>query len=552
MHIRAKLTLVVLPILVVSLVLTGSAAFFVATGAVTRVTQEFLSFKVFQLEKYAESQWRLLVDNDLAGSPPMVEAARAGVASFAESIVRTDTEAILALDAEGGLAMSTRPLNLSDDEREALLPLVREGSRALVTPTLGGVQRVARGFAFPPFGWYLLVSEERETFYSDVTRITRYTAGFLLAACLLSVLLLMLVARRLTSPLTRVVESMEGIIRESDLSTRVPVEYRDETGRLAHTFNIMISELDRAYRQIKRYAYEAVLAQKREHKIRSIFQKYVPQDLIDRFFENPESMLVGDNRQLAILFSDIRGFTSISEGMKPDELVSALNRYFETQVDIIMNRGGIVDKYIGDAIMAFFGAPVQHEDDPLQAVLAGIEMSEALTGFNARQRELGSPEFQIGVGIAYGIVTVGNIGTDRKMDYTVIGDMVNLASRLEGLTKVYHQPLLFSDTLWEPIRGRLPGRFIDTVAVKGRKQGARIYTARKELADGESRAWALHNEAMELYYGRRFAEAAEGFREVLAILPGDDAGESMLERCRRYCESPPPADWDGIEVMTSK
>ncbi len=133
-----------------------------------------------------------------------------------------------------------------------------------------------------------------------------------------------------------------------------------------------------------------------------------------------------------MLFSDIRGFTTISEGMSPDDLVSSLNRYFSGQVDIIMNRSGIVDKYIGDAIMAFFGAPVTHDDDALQAILAGIEMSEAVEDFNRQQKELGKPEFHIGVGINYGIVTVGNIGTDKKMDYTVIGDMVNLASRLEG------------------------------------------------------------------------------------------------------------------------
>jgi class 3 adenylate cyclase/HAMP domain-containing protein len=396
------------------------------------------------------------------------------------------------------------------------------------------------------------VSEERSVFYSDVDAITRYTGLIVLAASALSVLLLTLFARRLTSPLTRVVGTMESIISENDLTARVPVEYRDETGRLAHTFNIMIGELERAYNRIKHYALDAVLAQKREHKIRSIFQRYVPRELIERFFTNPESMLVGDNRQLAILFSDIRGFTTISEAMAPDDLVNSLNRYFETQVDIVMGRKGIVDKYIGDAIMAFFGAPVAHDDDPLQAALAGIEMTEAVTGFNAKQREAGKPEFRIGVGIAWGLVTVGNIGTDKKMDYTVIGDMVNLASRLEGLTKIYHQPLLMSDTLWERVKDNVRTRLIDTVAVKGRTRGARIYTAKKVLDDNESRAWPLHDEAMERYYARDFAQAARLFGEVTALLPGDTASQEMIERSRRYENAPPPPEWDGVEVMTSK
>ena len=552
MLIRVRVTLVVLPVLIVALILTGGAAFFVATGAVTRVTQELLSFKVYELEKYAESQWRLLVENGFSAQPEMVEAAKSGVAAFAESIIRTETELILALDAEGRPAMSTRPLEISETEQAALLPLVSEGRRELVTPTVGGVQRVARGFTFAPFDWYVLVTEERAAFYSDVSNITRYTGAIVVAAAALSVILLLAFARRLTDPLTRVVETMQGIITSDDLTARVAVEYRDETGKLAHTFNIMVGELDKAYSQIKRYAFAAVLAQKREHKVRNIFQKYVPQDLIDRFFKNPESMLVGDNRPLAILFSDIRGFTTISEGMMPDDLVKSLNRYFETQVDIIMNRHGIVDKYIGDAIMAFFGAPVAREDDPVQALLAGIEMNEAIGGFNARQRELGKPEFKIGVGIAYGEVTVGNIGTDRKMDYTVIGDQVNLASRLEGLTKLYKEPLLISDSLRDPVGSQVPTRIIDTVAVKGRSRGAKIYTARKDLSEPERRGWALHDQAMERYYAHDFTEAGRMFREVQAILPGDNASEVMLERSRRYAASPPPADWDGVEVMTTK
>jgi class 3 adenylate cyclase len=238
--------------------------------------------------------------------------------------------------------------------------------------------------------------------------------------------------------------------------------------------------------------------------------------------------------------------------MAPDDLVNSLNRYFETQVDIVMGRKGIVDKYIGDAIMAFFGAPVAHDDDPLQAALAGIEMTEAVTGFNAKQREAGKPEFRIGVGIAWGLVTVGNIGTDKKMDYTVIGDMVNLASRLEGLTKIYHQPLLMSDTLWERVKDNVRTRLIDTVAVKGRTRGARIYTAKKVLDDNESRAWPLHDEAMERYYARDFAQAARLFGEVTALLPGDTASQEMIERSRRYENAPPPPEWDGVEVMTSK
>jgi class 3 adenylate cyclase len=355
---------------------------------------------------------------------------------------------------------------------------------------------------------------------------------------------------------------MNNIINSADLSSRVEVEYQDETGNLANTFNQMIGELDNAYRQIKRYAFDAVLAGKKEERIRHIFQKYVPKDVIDRFFASPEKMLVGDNRRLSILFSDIRSFTTISEGMAPDDLVNSLNRYFSGQVDIIYNRNGIVDKYIGDAIMAFWGAPEKHDDDALQSVLAGLEMIEALAAFNENQRKLGKPEFHIGVGINYGEVTVGNIGSERKMDYTVIGDAVNLASRMEGLTKTYHSELLITEYVYIELQKSLKStanrppklyfRLLDTVAVKGKTKGVKIYTVKHSLSLAETSAWQVHNQGMELYYHRSFRDAAIKFKEVYRLLEKDLNAENLFRRCVEYANNPPPEGWDGVEVMKSK
>jgi class 3 adenylate cyclase/HAMP domain-containing protein len=552
MRIRVKIILVVLPLLIVTLALAGVLSHRVATTSVNRVIQELLDFKVFELRKYAEGQWLLLVENNLVARPEMVNAAKAGVESFAYSILRGESEIILAFDSAGVQTMATSPIQVQPQEREALAKLVQSRSSGLATLPLGGVQRVGKGFFFAPFDWFLLITQPLEVFYSHIQRITRQTVIILAVASALSVALLLWFSRLLTSPLGRVVEAMRRIIGTNDLSSRVVVEFKDETGELAHTFNVMTGELEKAYQQIKRYAYQAVLASKRETKIRHIFQKYVPQELIDKFFKHPEAMLVGDNRELAVLFSDIRSFTTISEGMRPDELVNSLNRYFSGQVDIVMNRGGIVDKYIGDAIMAFFGAPVQHQDDALQSVLAGLEMTEAVKTFNESQRSMGKPEFKIGVGINYGTVTVGNIGTERKMEYTVIGDMVNLASRLEGLTKVYRQELLIAESLQEKVCGSLDCRWLDTVAVKGKTKGVRIYTARKSLGPEQKQAWQRHNEGMDMYYRREFAAAAERFRAVQNQLPGDYASGLFVERCERLLHSPPPADWDGVEVMAEK
>ncbi|MGD0725140.1 MAG: adenylate/guanylate cyclase domain-containing protein [Spirochaetia bacterium] len=552
MSIRLKIILTVVPLIIATLTLTGISSFFSATNGITRIAKDFLGFKADELENQAQSQWSLLVENNLSDKPEMIGATQAAVRGYAESILRSPTEVILALDKAGNLAMATGDIKPQADELPALLKLITEKNTELNTVRIGGQDRMTKGFWFEPFGWYLMVTEERSTFYNQVNEITQRSAIILAAAILLAVGLMLLFAGYLTRPLTRVAGTMKNIIATNDLSQRVIVEYKDEIGGLAQTFNLMVGELEKAYGQIKNYAFKAVLAQKREQKIRNIFQKYVPKEVIDRFFESPDSMLVGENRVLSVLFSDIRSFTTISEGMAPDDLVDSLNRYFNVMVDIIMARKGIVDKYIGDAIMAFFGAPVKHDDDALQSVKAGLEMDAGLADFNARQKAAGKPQWQIGVGINFGEVTVGNIGNEKKMDYTVIGDMVNLASRLEGLTKYYHQRIIISETLHDKVKDSVPCRLLDYVAVKGKKEHVRIYSAKLALGPKEREAWDLHNAAMEEYYGRRFGMAARKFEDVGRMLPNDFASKLLRDRCMLYEKEPPAKDWDGVEVMKSK
>jgi class 3 adenylate cyclase/HAMP domain-containing protein len=560
MKLRVKIFLVVLPLIIVTLTLSEIASYFHAVNGVTRLARQLLGFKLGELEKYAENQWELLVENDYAGRPGMVEAAEVAVEMYARSIILSDTEIIFALDTEGNTVMSSSPPNILQDEKDPLLNQLRAGEQGLLTAVIGGEKRVFQAFFFTPFQWHIVISEKSDVFYRDANQIAVQTIITLCAAIVLAVILLILVARRLTNPLDKIVKAMNNIIESSDLSSRVEVEYQDETGRLAYTFNRMIGELDQAYGQIKRYAFEAVLAGKKEERIRHIFQKYVPNDVIEQFSASPEQMLTGANRELAILFSDIRSFTTISEGMNPGDLVNSLNRYFSGQVDVIMNRNGIVDKYIGDAIMAFWGAPRKRDDDALQPVLAALNMIDVLKDFNEQQKKLNKPEFRIGIGINYGEVTVGNIGSERKMDYTVIGDPVNLASRLEGLTKTYHAEILISEGIYAELRKLAPDvraqglrfRLLDTVAVKGKTRGVKIFTVKRSLSPAEEKAWPLHNQGMELYYRRSFPEAAAKFREVLTLLSGDFISENLLSRCTAYAENPPPDGWDGVEVMKTK
>ena len=529
------------------------ASIFTARNGITRVATEFHRFKAEELSKYAESQWTLLKENGLSDRKEFVDISKAAIESFARSMIRSDAELIVAVDRSGVLVMATADVTLTLPETRILASLATGKEEGWHQVVMGGIRRVGQAVWVAPFDWYVLVTSTRDSFYKATDQILNQSILILALFALLSAFLLVLFSGNLTRPLRAVVTAMRGIIASDDLSQRVELLYRDETGELGHTFNIMTGELQRAYEQIKGYALEAAIAQKKEMKIRNIFQKYVPNEVIDIIFQNPEGMLVGDNRILSVLFSDIRGFTAISEAMKrPDQLVESLNDYFSRMVDAIISRRGIVDKYIGDAIMAFFGAPVRHEDDAYQSVMAGFDMMDALIRFNSDQARKQRPAFRIGIGINYGLVTVGNIGSEKKMDYTVIGDMVNLASRLEGLTKIYHEPMIFSESVHRSVEKRMPCRMLDRVAVKGKTQGVRIYCGRRDINATEEEGWGMHELGLGLYYDREFSKALSCFTQVQHFLPGDTISARFAERCHEYMKTPPRPKWDGVEIITEK
>ncbi len=552
MKIRGKIIIVVLPLLGAALLISTMFSSNLAQSGMNRLAMGSLGFKSRELNKYMDNQWNLLFSNGFSEDPEYVEVAKNAVISYAMTILNSPTEIIFAIDEKAGVVMSTSETNMGIQERSHLKSQIRGNNLGWKEFQMAGSERVGDSFYFEPFDWYVFVSEDSKTFYREITELFRQNLIILGAALGASFILILILASYLSRPIRRVVDAMNEIIRTNDLSRKVKVEYADEVGVLANTFNIMTGELNKAYDQIKNYAFKAVLAQKNEHKIRNIFQKYVPKDVIDGIFENPESMLVGENRVMAILFSDIRSFTTISEGYMPDELVDVLNRYFEIMVDIIVKHNGVVDKYIGDAIMAFFGAPIKRPDDAHQAVLAALEMQEALIKFNNHQRSIGKPPFLTGIGINYGVVTVGNIGSEKKMDYTIIGDMVNLGSRLEGLTKPYKQTVIFSESVNMKLKGKLPTRLVDKVQVKGKTMGESVYTGKISLTEREKQGWAYHNAGIKVYYDRKFKKASQYFQAVQKSLPGDFLAEMYLERCSRYIKSPPSADWNGTEVMTSK
>jgi adenylate cyclase len=549
-NIRAKIVLVVLPLIIAPLVLTGVSSILTARESVTTVAAGLLQFKAEQLATYARGQWDLLVANGFEVDATYREASEAAVETFARSLLRSPTELIVALTGDGSVALRTG--DVPEDER-GMAPLAAlAGTSGWQTMSLASVDRVAYVNRFEPFDWTVFVTESSSAFYRSTERIVVQTGVILGASLLLALLLLLVFASRLTRPLREMTDAMQDIITTGDLSERVETLYRDETGRLGHAFNLMLGDLAKAYGLVKGYALRAAVAKENEEKIRRIFQKYVPKAVIDQFYASPEQMLVGEMRPVAVLFSDIRSFTTIVETFNPGELVEMLNGYFGTMAKPIYERHGIVDKHIGDAIMAVFGAPEKQENDALAAVLAALDMLDALVVFNEVQRARDRPALAIGIGLHYGPVIVGNIGSEYKMDYTVMGDRVNLASRLEGLSKKYREPLIVSDSIQRRVRAQFPCRLLDRASVKGRHEATGIFTLRRALPEADAEAWKTHDEAVALFYDRKFADAEKGFRRVLELLPQDEHARRFLRECEKLRAKPPDPDWTGVVEMTEK
>lgn len=552
MSIRTKIIIIVLPLIIAPLLVTGYISSLSARNGITHAVTGLLRFKEEELVSYAQSQWQLLVENDLTDNDRFVAATKAAVSSFAQNMIRSATELIVAVDGDAKIIMATRPLELTGNEEAALAGVLQNRDTGFHVLTLGGVTRVAQVAAFAPFKWYFLVTDERHAFYSVVTDMYVQTGWILALSLATAIVLLFIFAYLIIKPVKQLRAAMRGIIATNDLSRKVDIAYADEIGDLGHTFNLMTRQLGQSSDMIKAYALKAVVAQHKEQKVRNIFQKYVPKNVIDEFFANPEKMLVGDDRILAVLFSDIRGFTALSEKMRPDEVVESLNAYFSRMVDVIVNRNGVVDKYIGDAIMAFYGAPLRRGDEAQQAIYSAFEMMTALGDFNAWQRNRKRPEFRIGIGINYGLVTVGNIGSEKKMDYTVIGDMVNLASRLEGLCKVYRQELVFSESVARKIQSEYPCRLLERVVVQGKTSAIGLFTAKEKLSSVEETAWSLHDRALACYFSRDFTGALALFQQLHEMLPEDVPAVLFLEKCHAFIRQPPPENWNGAAVMTVK
>ena len=294
-------------------------------------------------------------------------------------------------------------------------------------------------------------------------------------------------------------------------------------------------------------------------KIKNVLGQYVAPSVLSKVLENPTEEFmraeVGSKEELSIFFSDIRGFSTLAERHPVEKVVELLNNYLSAMTKIIFDKHGTLDKFIGDAIVAFWGAPLRDDRHPYRAVQSAIEMQHALSDMNQKNKRRNLPQLNVGIGIHTDHVILGNIGSYRKLDYTVIGDGVNLASRLEGLTKMYNTPILISQSTYDRVRDDFSCRVVDYVKVKGKQKPIRVYSVLGTPSNVDSDVLKIINlteTAFDKYVHRNFKQAENILTQILTLKPKDYLATLLLFRCREYQLNPPLEPWDGYYEYQTK
>jgi len=302
-------------------------------------------------------------------------------------------------------------------------------------------------------------------------------------------------------------------------------------------------------------AYRNVVVEKKSRYIKKAFSRYVSSQLVSELLKDQGRLkLGGEKRVITVIFTDIRGFTTMSEKLPPEKLVTLLNEYLNPMTTIVLEEEGMLDKYIGDAIMALFNAPLNTPDHPKRACNVAIKMITMLKELNVTWAAQGYPRIDIGVGVNSGEAVVGNMGSELRFDYTGIGDTVNLASRLEGMNKIYGTSIIVSEFTYASVKDEFLFRELDLVRVKGKYKPVAIYEL---MAAGQGSSVlcevsAEFGKGLTMFRARRFEEAKEVFEGIFKDHPDDAPSALYIGRCAEYIAVPLPEDWDGVYVAKSK
>ncbi|MEO6874989.1 MAG: adenylate/guanylate cyclase domain-containing protein, partial [Opitutaceae bacterium] len=298
--------------------------------------------------------------------------------------------------------------------------------------------------------------------------------------------------------------------------------------------------------------------QERKREIQAMFGAYVDPGVVAQLVRDPDSIrLRGEKRDATVFFSDLAGFTDLSEKLKdhPEQMVEVVNAYLDETSECLLNHGAYVDKYIGDAVMAVFGVPQPMPDHALAACRAALGAQKLITGINARYADAVGVKLAVRIGLNTGELIVGNVGSSRKKNYTVMGDTVNLASRLEGANKAFGTGILIGEETARRVQGVLATRPLARLRVKGKQEAIEVHTLLGEpgeLTPGERDFLAAYRAGYDAYVNRRFAEAAAALAKAGEILPHDLTTQRLREESARYSQTPPPPEWEPILTLESK
>jgi adenylate cyclase len=301
--------------------------------------------------------------------------------------------------------------------------------------------------------------------------------------------------------------------------------------------------------------YRLITEERQKRMIRKAFQSYLHPAVVAQVAQHPERLkLGGEKKALTVLFSDIRGFSAISERLTPEALVQLLNEYFSAMAQLVLADHGLLDKYIGDAIMAVYGAPLPTPDHAYLACHTALRMLTTLHTLQPHWQARGLPPIEIGIGINSGDMIVGNMGSDLHINYTVTGDEVNLGSRLEGVNKAYGTKIIISESTWEQVRERVATRELDVIQVKGKEKPTRIFEllGLPPLTAAPMAMVHRFEAGLQAYRAQRWGQARRCFQQALEQVPGDRPSQLYLRRCEEFQADPPGPEWDGVYIMQMK
>ncbi|MDD3148910.1 MAG: adenylate/guanylate cyclase domain-containing protein, partial [Candidatus Riflebacteria bacterium] len=299
------------------------------------------------------------------------------------------------------------------------------------------------------------------------------------------------------------------------------------------------------------------ISRQQEKETRQTFGRFISSAVVEDILKMPQGLKPGgEKKELTVIFTDLAGFTTISEKLAPEQLTELMNEYLDEMTRILFSYGGTLDKYIGDAIMGFWNHPAPQADHAQRAVECAISMQRKLAELREKWLKQGLPKVEVRAGINTAVCMVGFIGSDIQMNFTCLGDGVNLASRLEGANKAYNTLMMISDSVHNQIdKEFISTRFLDFLAVKGKDRPVEVFEVRGYRRD-EPEFWKIaessYNEGIRLYLSRNWAESIAAFKKVLEMLPEDGPAKVYISRCEDFKNSPPPENWDGRYILKSK